>query len=38
MTKNVYKQMLFSIITKNLITFKRWMGFKDKKIKILGVH
>ena len=26
MKKNVYKQMFFSVITKNLITFKRWDG------------
>ena len=41
MTKKVYKaKMLFSVITKNLnwkistrnlVTFKRWDGVKDKK-------
>ena len=41
MTKKVYKQKCFSvtiknlnceILTKNLVTFKRWDGFKDEKL------
>ena len=40
MTKKVYKKMSFSVITKNLdwkiltknlVTFKRWDEFKDEK-------
>ena len=40
MTKKVYKQKYFSVVTKNLnwgmltknlVTFKRWDGFKDEK-------
>ena len=41
MTKKVYKQKCFSVITKNLnweiltknlVTFKRWDGVKDEKL------
>ena len=40
MTKKVYKQKYFSVVTKNLnwgmltknlVTFKRWDGIKDEK-------
>ena len=30
MTKKVYKQN-WKILTKNLVTFKRWDGVKDEK-------
>ena len=42
MTKKVYKQLCFSVITKNLnwailtsqnlVTFKRWVGVKNGKL------
>ena len=45
MTKKVYKQKYFPVITKNLnweistmnlVPFKRWDGAKDKKNLVLG--
>ena len=47
MTKKVYTQKCFPIITKNLnweiltknlVTFKRWGGVKDGNFSIMGVH
>ena len=47
MTKKVYKQKYFSLITKNwnweiltenLVTFRREDGVKDENFDILGVH
>ena len=28
----------WEIPTKNLVTFKRWMGFRIKNFKMMGVH
>ena len=28
--------MFFSVITKNLVTFKRWDGVKDEKLTLWG--
>ena len=33
MTKNLN----WEIVTKNLVTFKRWNGVKDEKFNIIGV-
>ena len=47
MTKKVYKQKYFSVITKNsnwetlpknLVTFKRYMVLRTKNFNIFGVH
>ena len=47
MTKEVYKQMFFSVITKklnwkvltkNLVTFKRWDRVKGQKLNTTRVH
>ena len=34
MTKNLN----WEILTKNLVTFKRWDGVNDEKFNIMGVH
>ena len=48
MTKKVYQQKMFlsvttknlnqKILTKNLVTFKRWDEIKDENFNIMGVH
>ena len=47
MTKKVYRQKYFSVITnnsnqgiltKNLVTFKRYDGARDEKLEYFGVH
>ena len=43
MTKKFYKQKFFSlflnweILTKNLVTFKRWDGIKHENFNITGI-
>ena len=47
MVEKIYKQMLllaatknlkWEILTKNLVTFKRWDRFKDERINFMGVY
>ena len=33
-TKNLHRE----ILTKNLVTFKKWNGVKDENFNIIGVH
>ena len=34
----ITKNSNWEILTKNLVTFKRWDGLKDEKFNIMGVH
>ena len=41
MTKRMFfitKNLNWEILTKNLVTFKRWQELKDKNFSIMGVH
>ena len=34
----ITKNLNWEILTKNLVTFKRWEGVKEKNFIIIGVH
>ena len=34
----IAKNLNWKILTKNLVTFKRWGGIKDESFNIVGVH
>ena len=34
----ITKNLHWGILTKNLVTFKRWMGLRMKNLNIMGVH
>ena len=34
----ITKNLNWEILTKNLVTFKRWMGLRMKSFSIMGVH
>ena len=34
----ITKNLTWEILTKNLVTFKRWMGLRMKYFNIMGVH
>ena len=34
----ITKNLSWEVLTKNLVTFKRWDGVKDKNFNIMGVY